>query len=452
MKIIDNILGSFRVIVLISIVLTFFFGNYGILCAVLIVTGTIYIFNKIDVSHKKFLIALILISFMIKSGEVLLINNPQESDFKTMYDISADFLDGNVNEQSQNYMDNYNYQTPFILGQAFLLLICNSEIFIKFFNVFLSMLSLVLIYKISNRISDKKSAQIITTLYAFFINTILYNSVLSNQHIFSFIILLVFDLFFEEKIKNKFFKMFIVAVLLAIANLFRPESIIIIVSLICYMLYNLIVKKDNLKDTCIKFLILIATYVFFTQIPMLVLNKTGVIENKSITSSLYKVVIGLDYDSNGRWSKKGYDEYSSYTEKSDLRKYEIDTIKERVKTPRIFKLFFIKTNIFWNEFEDYWTLGYLNQEKFYDNIMNFITKYDRVLWLFMITLSIFGSYKNKNDEVRLYSIFISIIFLVYLLIEVQGRYAFPYRMFIFVLASLGLKKINKKTYNLWKIK
>lgn len=165
------------------LVFQIFNGCLGTLAGIIVLVGIVYIFNKVDMSHRKFLIILIVISLIVRTLVVWKIHNPQ-MEFGLIYEI------------------------------------CFHKIgFAKLFNVVISIFSILLMYRIMNRISDKKCAQIFTTLYAMFLNSIIYNCILSNQHIFLFLTLLAFDVIFEDKIIRKFFVRVSIAALILIISI-----------------------------------------------------------------------------------------------------------------------------------------------------------------------------------------------------------------------------------------
>ena len=441
------------------VLLWMFNDSFGIIIAILLLLGTLYIFNRFDVSHKKFLIILLVFSFLIRFTMVVEIKNPQLSDFKTLYDISDDFLDGSLQEKSQHYLNSYNYQIYFVLFQALCLKIVNKIVFLKFINVIISLGCIALMYRIINRITSKSTAQIITVLYAFFINPILYNNILSNQHLFSCLTLLGFDLFFEEKFfKNDILKFSVVGLVIGIANLIRPESIITVVTLGFISVYRLLKKEDSIKDVIKKFIPFLFVYLVITILPSYMLRNDGFVKNEPEIGNLYKVVIGLNSKSNGCWSEEAYNEYINQTDKSQ---YEISKIKEELCNINLIKLFVKKINIFWNDFGNYWSISYLTNDTLEntkiktETFKKFIEDYDKVIWIFVCAISLLSIFVSKTDEGKTYFIYLIGAFLMYLIIEVQGRYAFVYRPYMFIVASIGLKNIidflkSKKVFEIQK--
>lgn len=444
-SIFDIAIKLFLGIILVLILFGTMGQSYGIFVALIFVLAVGYIVNRCDISHKKFLIALLTIMLIIRVGVILGIRNPQLSDFKTLYDISEDLLDGVLEESSQNYLNNYNFQIYFVVAQAICLKILNKIVFLKLINVVLSLACIVILYRIMNRISGKKPAQIMTLLYAFFINPMLYNNILSNQHLFLFFTLLGFDLIFEDKIlKNDVVKFSMVGLIIGIANLIRMESLLTLFAIICVILYKLLKKDDTIKNVSRKLIPLVIVYVVITTIPTFILRSAGVVNNIPQMGRFYKIVVGLNADSNGMWSEKLFSEYLN---QENLSEYEVSKVKEEVLNIKILKLFVNKINIFWNDFGNSWTLAHLTKETLGNTgiktevMKAFIEDYDKTIWMFVCILMGIGVFSSKKYEEKIYIVYIFVAALTYLIIEVQGRYAFVYRPFLFIIASIGMRRV-----------
>lgn len=462
---------SLKYLLVILIISAFLFmcrASFGSAVGIVITLMTVYCLYRFDISHKKFLIVLVSISFLIRMVCIFEIHNPQVSDFKTMYEISEDIIDGSgsLNEVSHNYINEWNYQTPFILFQALILFICNKIMFLECVNVAFCILDILLMYRIMSRISNKKCAQIFTTLYALFLNPIFYNNVLSNQHVFLFLTLLAFDLIFEEKIiKNQYLRIILSTIAIAIADLLRPEGTVWVVALAIYLVLSYLFERKNIKSLLIKLLILIIGFLGITKGTMAILKSTSLITQESNVSWTYKFVLGLDYKSTGRWSEEEYNNFFAL-DKEEQTEYGITKIKQNLFNVNVISLFKNKINLFWNDFANEWALSYLNNvglkfgafdismDMFYD----FIYSYDKILWGFVIILAIIGIFNRKDVfEKNIYYIFLLDVAFIYLFIEIQGRYAFTYRPYVFILASVGLKNLfeflkNKKGIDLEKVK
>ena len=135
------------------------FANIPILVAIGVIAIVVLCMYKFNLKNKTFLIIFILISLLTKLLCFVLIETPLESDFKTLYDISQDLLDGKLNQSSNTYLKEYPYQAPYVIYQSLLLKICNNLNFLKIVNIFICVLIDLLIYLIVKRIYSEKSAR-----------------------------------------------------------------------------------------------------------------------------------------------------------------------------------------------------------------------------------------------------------------------------------------------------
>lgn len=451
---VHKIIKYFYIVSVVAILCMILKQNLGTFLAVLCIVTIIIGLNKFDISSKKFIMCIIIFIIITRIPVILEVHNPQVSDFKTLYDISEDLrMHGSFSDESMRYLNAYNFQMPFIVVQAFFLCICNKITFLKLINVLLSLGTILLMYRIMLRISKRKDAEIGTVLYAIFANPILYNNILSNQHLFLFLSMLSFDLIGEDKIfRNKnMIKICVIGIILGIANLIRPEGILCVLTIICYWIYCFLLKKNNLKGTLLKIGVFVLTYLLVSTLPIMISRKLGIIENKAEIGTFYKIALGLNYDSNGRWSGEFFNEYLSQ-DKSTLRQYELEKIKCGISNPHLMDLFEKKIYIFWNSFDNAWTLDYLTNKYIENTSITvsefnvYIEDFDMVIWFFVLICAFFAI-SQDCEERNLYKIYLIGAFLLYLFIEVQGRYGFIYRPFVFILASAGLIRLKSICLN-----
>ena len=452
----EKLIKSICTVLLVLVVLMAFVQRSGIILALAISFFATYFFYRFDISHKRFLIILIVVSSLIRIGVAVGLHNPQLSDFGTLYDISEQLEAGQLHKAGQHYLNVFNYQAPFVIYQSFLLRLFHSLVVLKLMNVLVSVLGLILMYRIINRIAGKKGAQVFTLLYSVFINTILFNNVLSNQHLFSFLILLSFDILGNEKIlKNVYLKIMVCALIMGFANLIRPEAVLSVLTFLAFFVYLFIKEEISIRDFIVRALILVVVYLVVSKVPIWGLRQVGFIENESINDNLFKFVLGLDIDHNGRWSEEKYAKCFSFTDKKELRAFEIQEIKNGLFDIRVFRLFLIKIFGFWNDFDFSWSVGYLCKnagvfDNKYGYFYDFINLYDMTIWVIVLLLAIYGLIRSENDKGRIFSILLIGVFITYLFIEIQGRYAFPYRLYVFILAAIGLDKfvenMRKRNY------
>lgn len=329
-------------------------------------------------SHKKFLIILVTFSLLIRLGIMLQIHNPIQQDIGMFYNA--------------------------------LLTFCNKIVFLKFVNIILNILSILLVYRIISRMSGRRIAQVITILYSVFINTILYNSILSNYHIFLFLNLLAFDLFFEEKLQNSYLRLIIISIILAILTLISSEAIIFVLAYILYLIF--FARNDSKKTIC--------SIVMLVGIYGIILSFGGLVLDKDIN------VINLFND-------------------KELNLEILHNI-----------------NNYWNNVDNDLVLGYLSpnlkSEDFLNNhiyiFYNFAKSFDALIWGLIVICACISLVDKDNKEKQIYTLVIFNSFIMHALCSFNDEfYAYIYRPLVFILAGYGIKVfIQSGLINLEKVK
>ena len=101
-----------------------------------------------------------------------------------------------------NYFYFYNFQVGFVMYLALIMKIFGSRLIVlKFFEAVAMSLSNVLICKVASVTYDRKVGIIASLIYSFLLFNIAGSSIINNQHISTFIILLAILMFMKEKKK-----------------------------------------------------------------------------------------------------------------------------------------------------------------------------------------------------------------------------------------------------------
>jgi len=159
------------------------------------------IFICLKFKLQKFPIFLFIVSLVIRIIFNIIIKTPPVSDFDVLLNASRSLLGGDTSFNNSTYFNLWAYQIGFVTYQTLLLKICNSVFFLKIVNCIISSSICVLIYLISKEFVKEKSAQIVSIIYSFLVFTISYTSVLSNQHISTFLIYLSLYILIAKKLK-----------------------------------------------------------------------------------------------------------------------------------------------------------------------------------------------------------------------------------------------------------
>lgn len=304
----------------------------------------------------------------------------------------------------------------------------------------------VLIYLISNKIFKNNVSSFLTSLlYAIGFFASAYCGVLTNQHLFTMLILLcVYILVYSEKISFK--KTFLLGFILATSNIIRTEAIIYLLAIEIYLLLN-IKNKNDIKKYLSNMLIIFVTYIVITQSANMIIKKTNINQNGLTNKNvLWKFVCGLDYDSRGQYSKKG--ELISNDNEKEL-KFIVDSLK--MPLTNYIKLAESKTAIFWHNIDYRWVLqneniNITNIELNKTDLLNSVNIYDKILFIIILLflliylINVIIKKEIKNEEILL-MLMIVINFFIYLIIEVQSRYSYTAKIFIYILATGGINHI-----------
>ena len=191
-------------------------------------------------------------------------------------------------------------------------------------NSIITSMIVVMIYQISKKLVKEKTARIISFAYLFYLYPLYLNSVLTNQHIPALLTLIVIDwiLSKEDTWKN----WVCIAILLAIANFFRTESIIIILGIIVYKIAYL--SKKNWKETLTSSLVCLLTYFLVTSSFSMAINLSPL--HKEINSNsldknvtLWKFYCGLSDKYNGIYNVEDQEAYFNTNQEKELLKNRI---------------------------------------------------------------------------------------------------------------------------------
>lgn len=272
-----------------------------------------------------------------------------------------------------------------------------------------------------------------------------YCGVLTNQHLFTLLTLFcIYILISKQKFSIKY--AILIGVLLAIANIIRTEAIIYLLGIVFYLFLN-IKNKTDIKKFFINTLTLLIIYFVITHSISFFIQKTGINQNGLANKNiLWKFVCGLDYESNGQYSKTGELIFD------DTNK-ELEFILNNLKMPltNYINLAKNKISIFWRINDYNWVIqheniNFINNNITKANLLNIVNQYDKILFIIVLIFLFIHLIdviikKHLNSKEILLIMLIIINFFIYLIIEVQSRYSYTSKTFIYILASGGINYI-----------
>ena len=402
---------------------------------------------------KRFGLLLFLISFIVRLVFIIVFDFPQVYDFATLLDASHMFSNGDYSFNQWFHFHTWGYQTGFVIYQGFLLKLFHSEFLLKLLNILYSSLLVLFVYKLSRRISDEKSARVVSILYMVFPFYLFLNTVLVNSHLAT--LLKYLGILFLIK-KEKSFKDYVIAgLLIALGNIIRPEGIIVVLTLLAYEFF--LFDKSKLLNTLVRISSFLIIYFSIGFISSFLVIKSGVnpsgLENKD---PLWKFILGFNYETCGYYN----DDDSKYQVD---RETEINIIKERAlgDLSRTGSLMLCKIDHFWLESGLELETGSFNDKSMnvfginikFSDISNEAMSFNKSVNTFILIMFLLGVVVNRkkiSNEVLFLLIMTVITFFVFLFIEIQPRYMYFIHVSLFILASLGIKSIYEfiRKYNI----
>lgn len=476
----DNIFKYIIQLAMITVVILIFGWNFNIYSIVLVII--LFVFceiilknvakqgekgkdKKMNVITKiknfmfdKFHYIIFICAFVIRLVVYLKLQIVPRSDFAAVLNAAKELVNGINIMNTSSYFIMWGYQTGMVIYDAVVIGILGIEMWLHIFDCLYGAGICLFIYLIAKEIFSKKSAICVSVFYCIGIYVSAFCGVLSNHHIYTIILLIAIYLIVAKRYNNmnNLLKYTIVATLLAIANIFRSESIVYVLAVIAYVFVNAFSKKEwkkGLYTICTVVLV----YIIIGKSASYIIKATGLnqsgLENKD---TLWKFVCGTDYRVNGGYSNEG----TKYIGNTEL---ELEYIKNNLKSLSLkqkIELVNNKEKEFWSNIPYYWVFYELEGKSVnifgvncsFSGILEYIKMYDKTLFLIcvisMLILVVYGKI-TKDEDKRLYLFYLMILanFCAYIFIEVSGRYSYIAKVIVYILAAGGidcLKKLGNK--------
>lgn len=405
----------------------------------------VVIFLATRLNLPKFGLWLFIVALVMRCIVVLLIDSPIISDYSVMYDMASDISAGNLFAAADShYMLVWGYQMGYTLFMALIMTVSHGALLIKLVNCVFTALIVLLIYLITREITNQKIARIVGILYMLFPFPLFLNTILSNQHISSFMFLLAVYLLISKKTEtmNAFLKFFLIGLCLAFGNIIRPEAIVFLGAIFLYFVFT--TKKAEIKSTIKKFLTLLITYLCITTFTSIVLSSTGIspsgLDN---TSPLWKFTVGFNPENRGEYSEPVAQKFFSVSEEEQKNMLYDYTIGSLDTIP---SLLLHKAQHFWLDGDMNYSLDYLNGKTIsilgidipFDNIRSILDNINQyyIYMIFIFSLvAVFIKRKNMDNTQFLFAMILLVYAVVYLLIEITPKYAYTPQIFLFLMSS-----------------
>ena len=387
---------------------------------------------------KNYLIFIFSLSLIIRVITIILLKVPVLDDYKTMLDAAISINNNDLSFLNNFYFKTFSYQLGFTIYESILLNIINSITFLQVINSLITSIIVVMIYLIGKNISNEKSARVVSLLYLLYPYPLYLNSVLTNQHLSILLVLIAIYLILTKK-ELKYY--ILSGILLGLANIIRPDGIIIILSLIIYLLT--FIKKKDFKLKLKQISILLITYLIIISSVSTIVN-INYNSNLKNNSPLWKFYVGLNIKNNGMYNE--YDQNIFF--KSNNQK---ELLMSRIKTDyKKYPILFVKKEVIeWSRTNFYIES---NMSKITYKIFEILNLTIVFLVLLMFILELYKSINKKNDKTQLLKIILLIYFITYLFIEVSPRYSYNLHIIIFIIISNSISIIEEYINKIKKLK
>lgn len=471
-RILGNIAGKFKMLFFVLFGLVFFslfvvnvkridrkLYKYAVIYLIVVFVLS-YLLVKIK-RRRVFLIGLVILSLTLRFVWVFVANTVPVSDFSLLNKAANLILEGqNSAIKGIDYFNAWVYQLGFSVYCSILYFIFGSNILVvKVFNVILSTGIVVLIYLITAKIFSEKAARIASFIYAIYIQSIIFNSLLTNQIVSAFFIYLGILIIVY---KSGWVYYSLSGISMAIGHVMRPEGsfalYIIVAAIVSYYILNMLKQKEffsrSKRFTSSDIVSMIAKIAVFILVFNVVLQLFSYsFKAMDITdygfgnrNVYWKFVLGLNASTNGGYSNEDVKILDKYPVGEELYQAEKEVILERLSNrPELIKLMVRKFNIMWTHNDS--SIQFISPgTELTVKQMNYIIGFEKIQFAFLLLLAcltIFISIKSKRDDMNFFIIIvlISANFAVYLLVEIQTRYRYFIMPAFFVLSGYCLAKI-----------
>lgn len=384
--------------------------------------------------------AVMLVSLALRFLYVSLIPTRPCSDFEMLYLAAQKAAAGDFSwsRAAEGYFYTWAYQIPFALYQAVLFRLFHSLLALKLFNVLFMVGTNYLLYRIGKLYLSETAALCAAFIYAVFPGVLMYASVLTNQHISMFFLLLgVFLLLRADRRRT----LCLAGCMLAASDLMRPEAVLILAALLCCGLLRCIQRPDvmTVRRTALSVLLVFACYWLAKSLTEWLLIWADIAPHGLGNQyPEWKFVLGLgNTDGYGGYSSKLASAFSALDGEAARRAFAAELIKDLFHRPpaEIFAFFLEKLRRFWTNAQDImWSLFGLDQEllilpglglKLKDAWMLVWCERGSLLLVYLLALPapvLLWREREKNSAAFFCAAVICVTICAYLLIEIQVRY------------------------------
>lgn len=419
--------------------------SISMLLGVSLVTG-VFIINS-QLSTKIKVVLLLMLSFLIRIWWILNIDSVPVSDFETMYLSAKELLNGDYSAfRGFKYLARFPHLVCSTLYMALMILIFpTSHLFaIKIVNVILSIISLILLYKLSDYfLKHEKVKLAVILLGGIFPASIAYSATFCTENVAIPLFLVAMLLFMSACKTNDTGKWLLCGIVLSISNLFRAVGLVFLIAFVIYIF--VFTKESKFRNS----FIIISIMLFTTFTTSLFLISTGIIEKplwQGTEPSFATLMLkGSNVESDGKWNLEDAQFVEKNLGNANLSKMCIEKAINRITQLSLKE----KVEFFATKFLSQWSIGdfcgtYWATLETENEITGIVPRNFQIIFsVFMLFsfLSVFT--KNTSVNTTIMYILLCGFGLIFMIIETQQRYSYVCSWIFVILAAQGIENIIK---------
>ena len=419
--------------------------SISMLLGVSLVTG-VFIINS-QLSTKIKVVLLLMLSFLIRIWWILNIDSVPVSDFETMYLSAKELLNGDYSAfRGFKYLARFPHLVCSTLYMALMILIFpTSHLFaIKIVNVILSIISLILLYKLSDYfLKHEKVKLAVILLGGIFPASIAYSATFCTENVAIPLFLAAMLLFMSACKTNDTGKWLLCGIVLSISNLFRAVGLVFLIAFVIYIF--VFTKESKFRNS----FIIISIMLFTTFTTSLFLISTGIIEKplwQGTEPSFATLMLkGSNVESDGKWNLEDAQFVEKNLGNANLSKMCIEKAINRITQLSLKE----KVEFFATKFLSQWSIGdfcgtYWATLETENEITGIVPRNFQIIFsVFMLFsfLSVFT--KNTSVNTTIMYILLCGFGLIFMIIETQQRYSYVCSWIFVILAAQGIENIIK---------
>lgn len=365
----------------------------------------------------------------------------QVSDFALLYDAAVSLAGGDASPLAGEYFLRWGYQIPFVLYEALVIRLGGGVTALRLLNALWMSGSAWLVYMLARRLSGPRAGFAAGALYALYPGALVMAGVLTNQHVSLFFSLLGVWLAVEHGPfsdsgtgARRALCGAASGLSLALANLMRPESVLVLASAVVTALVLLIARRAGARRLALPLAAVFAAYFALCLAASAAITASGIAPGGTGNSRPeWKLVLGLDTESGG-----GYSEANEYI-------LDIEDDAERREAARAAISASLEScddlaGFFWGKVKGMWgaqeDLGFISGGL---PLASALLTAERAAFLLAAALAALGcllALRRGAGAAELMSMcMVSAAFVCYLFIEIQPRYRCGTVPFVFILAA-----------------